>query len=235
MRVRKTTEREFYSALYQVVKQIREMVKRNYTLYQGDPNRLILDLMAYARTLEPTAQRMALGMLEKVNQQDLKDWVRISEHLGQVFLSGFGRDPVLREVDRLQKEVTDLIVTIPQRMAAWVQQGVQKTLPQGIRIEEYGRIIENATGLLPYQALRIARTETAKANTYIVKARAQSIGANRYIWRTVGDQIVREVHRPLDGQIFDWDNPPEIPHEGRHHPGDFPNCRCYPEPIITGL
>ena len=55
MRVRKTTEREFYSALYQVVKQIKEMVKRNYELYQGDPNRLIMDLMAYAHTLEPTA------------------------------------------------------------------------------------------------------------------------------------------------------------------------------------
>ena len=48
----------------------------------------------------------------------------------------------------------------------------------------------------------------------------------KYIWHTMGDDKVRSEHAARNGQIFDFDNPPE-----GGNPGDAPNCRCWAEPI----
>lgn len=49
---------------------------------------------------------------------------------------------------------------------------------------------------------------------------------NYYIWRTVGDDKVRETHAERDGCIFSWDDAPE-----GGHPGEDYNCRCTAEPF----
>ena len=49
---------------------------------------------------------------------------------------------------------------------------------------------------------------------------------NYYIWRTVGDDKVREAHAERDGCIFSWDDAPE-----GGHPGEDYNCRCTAEPF----
>ncbi|UJW86475.1 phage minor head protein [Devosia sp. SL43] len=46
-----------------------------------------------------------------------------------------------------------------------------------------------------------------------------------YVWRTAGDNRVRDGHAARNGQIFAWNDPPE-----HGHPGREPNCRCWPEP-----
>ncbi len=46
----------------------------------------------------------------------------------------------------------------------------------------------------------------------------------RYIWRTVGDERVRDGHAGREGQVFLWNNPPE-----GGHPGEDYNCRCWAE------
>lgn len=61
------------------------------------------------------------------------------------------------------------------------------------------------------------------------KELAVNRNAERYIWRTMKDTRVRDDHAHREGQIFTWGNPPP---EG--HPGDAPNCRCWPEPIGEG-
>lgn len=48
----------------------------------------------------------------------------------------------------------------------------------------------------------------------------------KYIWRTQGDGKVRPEHAERDDEEFDWDNPPP-----GGHPGEAPNCRCWPENI----
>ena len=51
----------------------------------------------------------------------------------------------------------------------------------------------------------------------------------RYVWRTRGDEKVRTSHRPNDGRIFSWSEPPET-----GHPGEDYNCRCSAEPYVSG-
>jgi SPP1 gp7 family putative phage head morphogenesis protein len=88
------------------------------------------------------------------------------------------------------------------------------------------------------RAKLIARTETAKATATINQARAESAGSRQYIWRNSGDEAVRHSHKyykgkKLDGQVFDWDKPPTLSDGMTGHPGEFPNCRCFAEPLFT--
>ncbi|MGH1455831.1 MAG: phage minor head protein [Alphaproteobacteria bacterium] len=54
--------------------------------------------------------------------------------------------------------------------------------------------------------------------------------SGQYIWRTVGDDKVRDAHKGYDGQVFSWNNPPE-----GGNPGEDYNCRCWADPIEDGI
>lgn len=45
----------------------------------------------------------------------------------------------------------------------------------------------------------------------------------KYIWRTAGDDKVRDAHAALDGTVRNWDDSPT--------PGEKYNCRCWAEPL----
>jgi hypothetical protein len=52
------------------------------------------------------------------------------------------------------------------------------------------------------------------------------IKPNKYIWRTRGDDKVRQTHAARNGRIFDFNNPP-----AGGNPGDEHGCRCWAEPV----
>ncbi|MBR1915956.1 MAG: minor capsid protein [Alphaproteobacteria bacterium] len=47
-----------------------------------------------------------------------------------------------------------------------------------------------------------------------------------YIWRTEGDDKVRDAHAAREGHIYNWHIPPV-----GGHPGEDYNCRCWAEPF----
>ena len=47
-----------------------------------------------------------------------------------------------------------------------------------------------------------------------------------YIWRTAGDDKVRDEHGMRAGKTYTWNAPPD-----GEHPGDDYNCRCWAEPL----
>lgn len=49
-------------------------------------------------------------------------------------------------------------------------------------------------------------------------------GTRFYIWRTTGDDRVRERHSAREGGIYDWNAHPE-----GGHPGEEYGCRCTAE------
>ncbi len=69
-------------------------------------------------------------------------------------------------------------------------------------------------------------TGAAKPGDETVKA-LNSESANKisgkYIWRTVGDEKVRDSHAELDGTVRDLSDSPD--------PGEDFNCRCWAEPV----
>jgi SPP1 gp7 family putative phage head morphogenesis protein len=103
--------------------------------------------------------------------------------------------------------------------------------------EELRDQLARTTEVAISRAQLIAITETARANASINQSRAMSVGSRQYRWHNSGDGAVREAHefyrgKPMEGMIFSWDSPPTLDDGTKGHPGTFPRCRCYAEPIL---
>lgn len=84
------------------------------------------------------------------------------------------------------------------------------------------------------QAQLIARTETAKLQTAILENRATSLGSVAYEWLSSHDRRTRPSHREMNGVIVFWRPDAQKPllDNMRGNAGEFPNCRCTPQPIV---
>ncbi len=80
----------------------------------------------------------------------------------------------------------------------------------------------------------IARTETAKLQTAILEQRALSLGSVAYIWLSSNDKRTRPSHKAMNGVVVFWRNDMRKPllDNMRGNAGEFPNCRCSPQPIV---
>lgn len=80
----------------------------------------------------------------------------------------------------------------------------------------------------------IARTETAKLQTTILEDRSRNIGSKAYIWLSSNDARTRPSHKMMNGVLVFWRKENEKPHLDNMigNAGEFPNCRCSPQPIF---
>jgi SPP1 gp7 family putative phage head morphogenesis protein len=100
----------------------------------------------------------------------------------------------------------------------------------GMRVEDIQEALEARGGVSGSRAELIARDQTLKLNGQISATRQQRAGVESYTWSTSLDDRVRDEHAELEGQQFDWLNPPEV-----GHPGEDINCRCVAIPVIAEL
>lgn len=110
---------------------------------------------------------------------------------------------------------------------------VEDSMIKGFRAEQLEKIIMNEFGVTKKKAKFLALQETSLLTSKYREERYKSAGVKKYRWSTSRDQRVRDRHKELHGQIFDWDNPPITDNLGnRNHPGEDYGCRCVPIPII---
>lgn len=230
---RSSTERQFYKALETIVDKVEELVDQYYD--PSDPSsvtKLAEELDKYADSLDGWAKRVVQTLLSKINTFNISDWATVSERLGSMLRAGYASDPVLKRMRLLQKHMVRLIKSLPRKAAERAVDRAADAVASGKRAEDLASEILRTAKVTRARARLIARTEIARANTYITLARANALGVDKYRWRSSRDSIVRPAHRALEGKICRFSDPPLVKGEGRHHPGDFPNCRCYAEPIL---
>ncbi len=144
-------------------------------------------------------------------------------------------------VSEMVEENAALIKTVPYKISEKITDLVKTRRFEGVRPEDImDEIREMAPHLSEVEARRIARTESSKASTALIKARAESLGLDFYIWRTARDgERVRKSHRIMEGVICKWSDPPNpeaLAGEksyGSYHPGGIFNCRCIPLPVVS--
>ncbi len=183
-------------------------------------------------------------MLQQVQKSNKAAYKNKSKILGNAFQDGLGDERVLMNAASLLFEQVDLIKSIPIEAGLRAQKIAFEAALSGTRaavntdtIKQLEKELGLSTEVAKSRAMLIARTETARANAAINQARAKSIGSRQYRWHNSGDEAVRESHRiykgqRLQGRIFSWDNPPTLSDGMTGHPGTFPNCRCFAEPIF---
>jgi len=197
------------------------------------------------------AESIAANMAGQVNRASVRQWRQMAQgarrQRGDRIFTALQRElrdtPIGGRVQDIIIGNADLIKTLPNRLDAEMSSFLAKINAQGgMRPEQVMRqLMGEFDNLLEYQARRIARTETAKAQSALTQARSENLGIDWYVWRTAQDGMrVRESHRHMEGVLVGWSNPPNPESlagkdnsHGPYHAGNFPNCRCYSEPLIS--
>lgn len=123
-----------------------------------------------------------------------------------------------------------LIKSVPERYFGELKTQVVQGLRQGKRAEDLAADIADRYGVADSRAQLIARDQIGKIFGELNKARQEALGVNGFVWRTAEDERVRPEHEELDGEYFDWSDPP-----GEGIPGTPINCRCIAEPDVSAL
>ena len=239
----KTVEKTYLNSLLKLVKIFQKIAK-----YSGNDQQKYKDSMMnfqksmqYEKFINSVVRRMVLP-LDVGNQRTWREAAKKATK-GK-FLYRLLMDELKQGTGNIiQQQVIEnasLIRTLPSDVAEKVVQDVSENAFKGARAESIEKIIRDKTDQHARASARlIARTETAKTQSALTKARCEQLGLRWYIWRTALDgNRVRLSHRIMEGVLVNWNNPPS-PEElvgeksvGHYHAGNIWNCRCYSEPIL---
>ena len=187
-------------------------------------------------------------MVEKISgitqRSSLREWKRSVKNtlgidlLNDYYDGSFYQDILHRWID----ENVTKIKSIPQNTLMEMQQIIQSGFRSGSTIRDITKAIQKEYNLTKGKARMHARDQVATLNAQITKKQQEDAGCKRYRWSDSRDSRVRDCHRSLNGQIFSWDDPPEmwyvtkkkgIVHTGRRcHPGEDYACRCVAIPVF---
>lgn len=224
-------ERQYQASLSQVARQVGSIING---FPPGDPTvepAISNMLNRYADLLNDWAVSTASKMLVEVNQQDRKAWATLTEQMSQALRQEIRNAPTGQVMQGLLAEQVTLIKSIPLDAAKRVHELTLQGIEDGTRASEIAKEIQRSGEVSESKAKVIARTEVSRTASTLTEARARSVGSEGYIWRTSGDSDVRHSHAEMNGKFVRWDTPPTLD-KMTGHAGCFPNCRCYPEPVI---
>jgi SPP1 gp7 family putative phage head morphogenesis protein len=189
-------------------------------------------LADYAKIITPWATRKSFDMIRQTDARNRRSWEATANKIGKSLRQEVYNTPTGYLAQQLLTEQVTLIKSLPIQAGERAQKLALEAAIDGSRADVVKRELLNTTKVTESRAMLIARTEVAKSNATINRARALSIGSDQYIWRTMGDADVRESHAEVDGEVFNWNNPPTLSDGETTHPGEIYNCRCYAEPVL---
>lgn len=156
--------------------------------------------------------------------------------LSQQIHAALGTDVFI--ADRRLRPLTDafvdanvgLIKDIGDKLAGDIEQATMRAIQAGTLHGDLATELEGRFGIAENRAKLIARDQVGKAYGQINAARQRELGVERFIWRTVSDDRVRDEHDERDGETYDYSDPP-----AGELPGEPINCRCYAEPVFEDI
>ena len=203
-------------------------------------------LKNYSERLTPWARRQSAKLLEQVKNSNKRAYMNKSKQIGKKLEEHlFENETGLIAIDLITEQV-NLIKSIPieaglraQKIAFEAALEGRRAMPDKSVIDQLQTEMGMTEEVAINRARLIARTETARSNAAINQSRAMNVGSRQYRWHNSGDEAVRHSHKMLKGKrlqgmIFSWEDPPTLDDGMTGHPGTFPNCRCFAEPVFDG-
>lgn len=146
------------------------------------------------------------------------------------------KDFELKVLNEVVKNNFKMIKSIPDKVLEVYKHKYTKTLIEEVARGNLSRgaFMKELKSHGHKNAKLIARTETAKLQTVILQNRATELGSVAYIWRASNDKRTRPSHRNMNDVVVFWREFEERPllDNMRGNAGEFPNCRCTPQPIF---
>lgn len=175
-----------------------------------------------AKRLSTLATEKNLKSVDERLVASIKESVRV-DISGALTKAG----PIASAVQEATRANIELITSIPDQYFEKLGKAIMDNLQNGIRYEDLAKEVERIGDVTESRAKLIARDQTSKMNGAFNEARQTSLGIEKYIWQTSGDERVRDDHAKNDGETFRWDKAPLT-----GHPGEDINCRCVAIPVF---
>ncbi len=205
-----------------------------YDAWQDDLRRIFANITKEMVTPTNKAIKDMLVLGPKLNKFNKDEWTKLIR-------SQYGVDPTKEDPKRFAqllnvwaKNNALLIKDIPFKTMNQIKEATIETLQSGRNVDDMQQkvydIMSERTDVTDSRARLIARDQVSKLNGNLTRQRQEDIGVDSYVWRTVGDERVRETHEDVDGETFSWDSPPS--ETDGNHPGEDYQCRCWAEPVL---
>lgn len=236
-------EQRYEKALKKIKKDIEKLLK-DIT----DPNEAYKVIEDYAKSaalddlIRRSVSRMITGQAvgQKATWKAAAAESMRGREFYQLLMQETSGTPLGAAIAQIIYENSYLIKTVPHDIALRMSQYARQQAHAGMRPEDtIKKMREMAPHLAEYKLKRIARTETAKAQTALLQTRAEQLGVKWYKWKSSHDERVRDAHAMMDGIYCRWSDPPNPERVfGGHdsgngyHPGCIYNCRCIALPVI---
>ncbi|MCI8628055.1 MAG: minor capsid protein [Firmicutes bacterium] len=215
---------------------------------QNNPNEMInlLNIIARQYSFEKYCQEIALQMVTSVYKKTEGNWRKAAgqNSKGHEIYEALNKQKqnifMQNVIQKLIEQNATLIKTLPFNIASDITKYIEKETTKGRRAEDLAEEIKiKFTEKTKANAMCIARTEVSKAQSALIRTRAEILNIQWYIWRTSQDERVRNSHKDMEGVLVSWKDPPS-PEQlskskyqyGKYHAGEIFNCRCYAEPIV---
>ena len=123
-----------------------------------------------------------------------------------------------------------LIRGMTDQLSSDIEKSTMRAIQDGTLHPDLARELQERFGYAEDRAKLIARDQVGKLYGQIAAARQRELGVTHFIWRSVGDDRVRDEHEERDGETYAYDDPPD-----GELPGEPILCRCYPEPVFDTI
>jgi SPP1 gp7 family putative phage head morphogenesis protein len=145
----------------------------------------------------------------------------------------------LQFVDKVKGTNRELVKILGKEYIEGVTNLATDTFARGGSVQELTNDLLEYTGGDIKKAEFWARDQMGSAYGEFTKQQQTLAGIKNYIWRTVGDNAVRENHRELNGRVFSWTSGARstglLTKPGAAHPGEDYRCRCTAEPTLKEI
>ncbi len=165
-------------------------------------------LNKYADLIQPWATKVAGAMVEDVVRRDRNMWHEHSQRISRALKQEILNAPTGETLRELMNTQVTLITSIPREAAQRVHEIAIGNVYTGDRPDKLVQEILKSGEVAESRARTIARTETSRAASNLLQARAEHVGSEGYIWRTSHDLDVRSSHRKMEGRYVRWGQPP---------------------------
>lgn len=239
----KSVEKEYLNSLLRLVKIFNKIAKSS----GSDQSKYVQAMRNFQNSAqyERYVYSAVKRMVTPLEVGNMKTWRQAAKKATQGrYLYSLLMDELKQGKDKvIQNQIIEnanLIKTLPNDVAQKVVNDIAEASLKGMRAESIEKIIKDKTDQHARASARlIARTETAKTQSALTKARCEELDLRWYVWRTAQDgNRVRKSHQVMEGVLVAWSNPPspealagEIS-VGNYHAGNIWNCRCYASPLL---
>lgn len=149
------------------------------------------------------------------------------------------------QVKAFVSQNASLIKDIPNQALNRIEGIVYADYREGASVKTTMEKLYAEIGKDESRAELIARDQISKLNAELTQERQEQVGIETYIWRTVGDERVRDSHDAMNGLLCRWDDSSVYSDDNGEtwqarssiggyegHVGTDYQCRCYGEPVI---